>query len=107
MAYYKCLYNPSRNEFETIPSVPVIIEALNWTELPDNVYSIESFNHEILDWGFKKYVLRVYYYNPFLDPQYYNKYYGNNGLSDIPSQIPTGSQIIEAEFIGYTLDAWA
>lgn len=106
MAYYKCLYNAARTPEETIPMVPVIIEALNWIDLPDNVYSIESFNQEILDWGFKKYVLRVYYYNPS-NNTYYNKYYSNNGLGDIPGQLPGGSQIIEAEFIGYTLDYWA
>lgn len=107
MAYWKCLYNASRNEFETIPYVTIIIEAGSWIDLPDKAYSIESFDYSIQNWGNgAKFVLRVYYYNSFLDPSYHNIYISTNGLSDVPNQIPAGSNIINAEFIGYTLSAF-
>ena len=107
MAYWKCLYNASRNEFERVPYVTIILEAPDWIDLPDNVYSIESFNYSIRDWGNRaKFVLRVYYYNSFLDPSYQDIYISTNGLSDVPNQMDAGSNIINAEFIGYTLAAF-
>lgn len=100
MAYWKCLYKPSFGE-ETITSTQAILEAFDWTLLPDNVQSIEPFNKEISDWvNDAKFVMRVRYY---WDGLTIDKCIRTNGFYELPNQIESGSFIISAEFVASTI----